>query len=99
MQAIIDENGRIEIPVAWRDRLRLIPGAVVDLQPAANGLTVTPATNSADSQGGTAKISREGSLAVLTGDGPVSLDDVNCALEIGRGELLNRLAVEDTETS
>ena len=98
MQAIIDEQGRVEIPRVLRDRLHLTPGAVVDLEPVDNGFTVTPVVNSrAGLQVGAATLVREGSLLVICGLGPVSLDDVNGAIDAGRNERLSQITNDTIE--
>jgi bifunctional DNA-binding transcriptional regulator/antitoxin component of YhaV-PrlF toxin-antitoxin module len=91
MQATIDEQGRVEIPRALRDRLRLTPGAVVDFEPVESGFTVTPVANGGNLQVGAATLLREGSLLVLGGLGPVTLDEVNQAIDAGRNERLSHI--------
>jgi AbrB family looped-hinge helix DNA binding protein len=40
MQAVIDENGRIEIPAELREKLHLVAGDVVEIQPSSTGFEV-----------------------------------------------------------
>jgi hypothetical protein len=98
MQTTIDDQGKIEIPRTLRDRLHLVPGAVVDLEPAGGGFNVTPALNGAGPDASAVKLLREGTLLVLGGREPASLDDVNRALDAGRSERLYRIVDDNIET-
>jgi AbrB family looped-hinge helix DNA binding protein len=98
MQAVIDDQGRVEIPRALRDRLHLTPGVLVDLEPVENGLNLTPVANSADRLSGAPKLMREGSLLVLCGSAPLNLEDVNRAIDVGRSERLGHITGEDIES-
>jgi len=95
MQAIIDDQGRVEIPRELRDRLHLTPGDVVDLKLTDNGLNVTPAANGADTHRGKAKLLRDGTLLLLAGSEPLTLDDAIRALESSRAE---RIRSSDDES-
>ena len=50
MEATVDEVGRIVVPKALRDRLRLTPGTKVDVSEYGDGLHVTPVSRTAGSE-------------------------------------------------
>lgn len=69
MEATVDEVGRIVVPKALRDRLRLTPGTKVDVSEYGDGLHITPVSR-------TARLEvRDGQL-VSVAETPVTDDDV-----------------------
>jgi AbrB family looped-hinge helix DNA binding protein len=98
MQATIDEQGRVQIPRELRDRLHLSPGDRVDLTLNDNALNLTPISTGAASTQRDVKLVHDGTLVLLAGSAPLTLDDANRALEAGRDERLLRIAAESTES-
>lgn len=77
MEVTVDEVGRIVVPKALRDRLRLAPGTKVDVSEYGDGLHIAPT-------GRTARLEhREGRL-VAVADTPVTDDDVFGLIDSGR---------------
>jgi AbrB family looped-hinge helix DNA binding protein len=77
VEATVDDVGRIVLPKALRDRLRLLPGTKVDVSEYGRGLQVIPA-------GRTARlVEREGRL-VAEADTAVTDDDIFGLIDAGR---------------
>jgi len=74
MRTAIDDQGRIEIPRELRERLHLAPGDLVELDLSGESLNVTPA---AARRGQEAKLVRDGSLLLLVGTEPLTLEEAN----------------------
>lgn len=77
VEATVDDVGRIVLPKALRDRLRLTPGTKVDVSEYGTGLHVVPS-------GRTARlVDRDGQL-VAEADTPITDDDVFGLVDAGR---------------
>jgi len=81
MDATVDEVGRIVLPKALRDRLRLTPGTKVDVSEYGDGLHVTPVSR-------TARIEERDGRLVAVADTVITDDDVVALIEIGRDDRL-----------
>lgn len=77
MEATIDNVGRIVLPKALRDRLRLAPGTKVDVSEYGGGLQVTPV-------GRTARIEERNGRLVAVADTTITDDDVLALIDAGR---------------
>jgi AbrB family looped-hinge helix DNA binding protein len=77
MEATVDQVGRIVLPKALRDRLRLTPGTKVDVSEYGDGLHVTPLNR-------TARIEARDGRLVAVADTPVTHDDVIALIDAGR---------------
>lgn len=77
MEATVDEVGRIVVPKALRDRLRLTPGTKVDVSEYGDGLHVTPV-------GRTARLEECDGRLVAVAETPVTDDDVLALVDAGR---------------
>lgn len=77
MEATVDDVGRIVLPKALRDRLRLVPGTKVDVSEYGSGLQVVPA-------GRTARLVERDGRLVAEADTSVSDDDVLGLVDAGR---------------
>ena len=88
MRAAIDDQGRIEIPRELRDRLHLAPGDLVELDLSGDSLNVTPASARRAQE---ARLVRDGTLLLLVGTVPLTLEEANRVLESvrdGRTEMI-----------
>jgi AbrB family looped-hinge helix DNA binding protein len=94
MQAVIDEQGRVEIPFELREKLHLVAGTVVNLEAVDDRLEISPNWTARD-----VKLVREGSMLVISTADPISVEDVNRALEMGRQERMNRIMGVETTGS
>ncbi|HEY8749518.1 MAG TPA: AbrB/MazE/SpoVT family DNA-binding domain-containing protein [Tepidisphaeraceae bacterium] len=65
MQAILDDQGRVEIPRELRERLHLTPGDVVDLTVVDSTLSLAPVSLGGNSHHRDAKLVRDGTLLLL----------------------------------
>lgn len=77
MEATVDDVGRIVLPKALRDRLRLTPGTKVDVSEYGDGLHVSPA-------GRTARLEKRGGRLVAVAETPVTDADVLGLVDTGR---------------
>lgn len=77
MEATVDDVGRIVVPKALRDRLRLTPGTKVDVSEYGDGLHITPVSRTARLE------EREGRLVAVAST-PVTDDDVLALVDAGR---------------
>lgn len=73
----MDEVGRIVIPKALRDRLRLAPGMKVDVSEYGDGLHISPVSR-------TARIEERGGRLVAVAETPITDDDVLALIDAGR---------------
>jgi hypothetical protein len=89
--AVIDEQGRLEIPVELREQLHMKAGAVVNFKPVEQGLqiTTTPLLGAADT--GAAKLEWDNGLLVDRRTGVLPFEDVNQTIEAGRQEHFDRI--------
>jgi AbrB family looped-hinge helix DNA binding protein len=69
MRAIVDQVGRVVIPKAFRDRLGLSAGSVVDVSLYGDGLHVAPG-------GRTARLERHDGVLVAVSDTVITDEDV-----------------------
>ena len=69
--------GRIVVPKALRDRLRLEPGTKVDVSEYGDGLHISPV-------GRTARLEERSGRIVAVADTPVTDDDVLALIDAGR---------------
>ena len=69
----------------------------IETGPTETGSHVAPVGTATKRQFSTPMLSREGSLLVLCGSAPLTLDDVNEAIDIGRNERLTHIAGETVE--
>ena len=77
MEVTVDDVGRIVLPKALRDRLRLTPGTRIDVSEYGNGLHLAPVSRTARLE------ERDGEL-VAVADTPITDDDVLNLLDAGR---------------
>lgn len=77
MEATVDEVGRIVLPKPLRDRLRLTPGAKVDVSEYGDGLHVAPVSR-------TARVEQRDGRLVAVAETPITDDDVLGLLDAGR---------------
>ncbi len=77
MEATVDEVGRIVVPKALRDRLRLTPGTKVDVSEYGDGLHVTAV-------GRTARLEERDGRLVAVAETPITDDDVLALVDAGR---------------
>lgn len=77
MEATVDEVGRIVVPKALRDRLRLTPGTKVDVSEYGDGLHVAPVSR-------TARLEERDGRLVAVAETPVTDDDVLALVDAGR---------------
>jgi len=77
MEATVDDVGRIVLPKALRERLRLTPGTKVDVSEYGDGLHVTAV-------GRTARIEERDGRLVAVSDTPITDDDVLALIDAGR---------------
>ena len=77
MEATVDEVGRIVVPKALRDRLRLTPGTKVDVSEYGDGLHVAPVSR-------TARLEERDGRLVAVAETPISDDDVLGLIGSGR---------------
>jgi hypothetical protein len=91
IQAVIDEQGRLEIPVELREQLHMKAGSVVNLKPFEQGLqlTTTPLLGAADT--GAAKLEWDSGLLVYRKTGVLTAEGVNQTIEAGRRERFDRI--------
>lgn len=73
----MDDVGRIVVPKALRDRLRLTPGTKVDVSEYGNGLHVAPV-------GRTARVEERGGRLVAVAETVITDDDVLGLVDAGR---------------
>ncbi len=88
IQEVIDEQGRLEIPVELHE---LKAGSVVNLKPFEQGLqlTTTPLLGAADT--GAAKLEWDSGLLVYRKTGVLTAEGVNQTIEAGRRERFDRI--------
>jgi AbrB family looped-hinge helix DNA binding protein len=77
VEATVDEVGRIVVPKALRDRLRLTPGTKVDVSEYGDGLHITPVSR-------TARIEERDGRLVAVAETPITDDDVLSLIDAGR---------------
>ncbi len=77
MEVTVDGAGRIVVPKALRDRLRLTPGTKVDVSECGDGLYVAPVSR-------TARLEERGGRLVAVAETPVTDDDVLGLVDAGR---------------
>lgn len=77
MEATVDDVGRIVLPKALRDRLRLTPGTKVDVSEYGDGLHVAPVSR-------TARLEERDGRLVAVADTPITDDDVLALIDAGR---------------
>lgn len=77
MEATVDEVGRIVVPKALRDRLRLTPGTKVDVSEYGDGLHIAPVSR-------TARLEERDGRLVAVAETPVTDDDVLALVDAGR---------------
>jgi AbrB family looped-hinge helix DNA binding protein len=98
MQAVIDDQGRVEIPLELRDRLHLTAGVIVEFQTVDQGLQIKPASFSPSKNATEAKLVWEDGLLVIHTPDVITIEDVNNALELGRQERMDRImGIETTD--
>ena len=91
MRAIIDEQGRLEIPLELRERLHLTAGVLVDVEPNEDGLQITPTSSKIPDDSGEGALEWDNGLLVFRGPGVLTVEDVNDAIEAGRQERFDRI--------
>jgi AbrB family looped-hinge helix DNA binding protein len=89
MQAVIDEQGRVTIPLELREKLHLIAGALVNVEAVKDRLEISPISHETGWSARDVKLVREGSVLVISTADPISVEDVNRALEMGRQERMD----------
>lgn len=77
METTVDQVGRIVIPKPLRDRLGLLPGAIVDVSEYGGGLHISM-------QGRTARLERRTGKLVAVSTTRVTDDDVLALIDAGR---------------
>lgn len=77
MEATVDDVGRIVVPKALRDRLRLTAGTKVDVSEYGGGLHITPVSR-------TARLEERDGHLVAVAETPVTDDDVLTLIDAGR---------------
>ncbi|MBX7160392.1 MAG: AbrB/MazE/SpoVT family DNA-binding domain-containing protein [Acidimicrobiia bacterium] len=77
MEATVDDVGRIVLPKALRDRLRLVAGTKVDVSEYGDGLHIAPV-------GRTARLEERDGRLVAVSDTAVTDDDVLDLIDAGR---------------
>lgn len=77
VEATVDDVGRIVVPKALRDRLRLTPGTKVDVSEYGDGLHITPVSR-------TARLEERDGRLVAVAETPLSDDDVLALIDAGR---------------
>lgn len=77
VEATVDDVGRIVVPKALRDRLRLTPGTKVDVSEYGDGLHITPVSR-------TARLEERDGRLVAVSETPITDDDVLALVDAGR---------------
>lgn len=77
VEVTVDHVGRIVIPKALRDRLRLTPGSRVEVSEYGDGLHISVS-------GPTARIEERDGRLVAVAETPITDDDVLGLIEAGR---------------
>jgi len=91
IQAVIDEQGRLEIPVELREQLHMKAGPVVNLKPVEQALQLTTTLLLGAADTGAAKLEWDNGLLVDRRTGVLTLKDVNQTIEAGRREHFDRI--------
>ncbi len=77
MDASVDEAGRIVLPEALRERLRLTPGTKVDVTEYGDGLLIRPLSR-------TARIEERDGRLVAVAETPITDEDVVALIHADR---------------
>jgi AbrB family looped-hinge helix DNA binding protein len=101
MQAVVDEQGRIEIPRELRDRMHLSAGAVVNLEARDVEIVITSEQPQAESANEEGQLVWENGLLVFSrpNAGVMTVDDVNRVIDSIRQERYDRFMNPEVEGS